>query len=128
MYYLRINSTHARNMNELKMPEVFEVYKDARGEHRFRLKAANGQIIATGEGYSSKAGCLNGINSVKENCTIPERFETYQDNSGEWRYRLKAANGQVIATGEGYSSEAGLKNGIESVTKNALSAEIVEVE
>ncbi len=110
------------------MPEVFEVYKDARGEHRFRLKAPNGEVIATGEGYSSKAGCLNGINSVKENCVIPERFETYQDKSGEWRFRLKAANGQIIATGEGYSSEGGLANGIKSVTKYAVSAEIKEIE
>ena len=110
------------------MPSKFEVYKDARGEHRFRLKAANGQTIATGEGYSSKAGCLNGINSVKENSQIPERFETYEDKAGEWRFRLKAANGQVIAVGEGYSSEAALKDGIESVAKNAASAEIVEVE
>ena len=110
------------------MPGVFEVYKDARGEHRFRLKAANGQTIATGEGYSSKAGCINGINSVKENCQIPERFETYEDNSGQWRFRLKAANGQIIAVGEGYSSESALKDGIESVTKNAVPAEIVEIE
>jgi hypothetical protein len=110
------------------MPEVFEVYKDAREEHRFRLKAPNGEIIASGEGYSTKAACLNGINSIKENCVIPERFETYQDNIGEWRFRLKAANGQIIATGEGYSSKDGLANGIKSVTKYALSAEIKEVE
>ena len=62
------------------MPEVFEIYKDAREEHRFRLKAPNGETIASGEGYSTKAACLNGINSVKENCVVPERFETYQDN------------------------------------------------
>ena len=110
------------------MPEVFEVYKDAREEHRFRLKAPNGQIIATGEGYSTKASCLNGINSVKENCINPERWETYQDSSEEWRFRLKAANGQIIATGEGYSTEAALKNGVESIQKYALSADIKEVE
>ena len=60
----------------LKMSGTFEVYKDAKGEYRFRLKAANGQTLATAEGYSAKAGCLNGINSVKENSQIPERFET----------------------------------------------------
>jgi uncharacterized protein YegP (UPF0339 family) len=109
------------------MSEVFEVYQDAREEYRFRLKAPNGEIIASGEGYTVKASCLNGINSVKENCSIPERFETYQDKSGEWRFRLKAANGQIIATGEGYSSENGLTNGIKAVTKYAQSAEIKEV-
>lgn len=44
----------------------FELYKDARGEYRWRLKSANGQTIATGgEGYTSKAGAQNGINAVK---------------------------------------------------------------
>ncbi|TGL63904.1 DUF1508 domain-containing protein [Leptospira ognonensis] len=47
------------------MAAKFEVYKDKAGEFRFRLKAGNGEVIATGEGYSSKQACLNGINSVK---------------------------------------------------------------
>lgn len=112
----------------VKMPEVFEVYKDAKGEHRFRLKAPNGQIIATGESYTTKAACLNGIESIKENVAYAERFETYQDNLGEHRFRLKAANNQIIATGEGYSSEAALMNGIESVKRYATSAEIKLIE
>jgi len=45
----------------------FEVYKDEKGEYRFRLRAPNGEIIAIGEAYASKAGCMNGIESVKEN-------------------------------------------------------------
>jgi len=45
----------------------FELYKDSRGEFRFRLKASNGQIIASGEGYKTKAGALNGIQSIKKN-------------------------------------------------------------
>lgn len=45
----------------------FEIYKDRKGEFRWRLKAANNQVIATSEGYSSKAGCKNGIESVKKN-------------------------------------------------------------
>jgi len=57
------------------MAAKFEVYKDAKGEFRFRLKAANGEIIATGEGYSSKAACLNGIESVKKNAPVAEIVE-----------------------------------------------------
>ena len=50
------------------MAGKFEVYKDARGEFRWRLKASNGQTIATGgEGYTTKAACMNGIDSVKRN-------------------------------------------------------------
>ncbi len=55
------------------------------------------------------------------------KFEIYKDKAGEYRFRLKAGNGEVIATGEGYSSKQACENGIESVKKNAPSAEIVEV-
>ncbi len=55
------------------------------------------------------------------------KFELYTDKAGEWRFRLKASNGQVIATGEGYSSKAGALNGIESIKTNAPGAEVVEV-
>ncbi len=51
------------------MPAQFEVYKDAKGEFRFRYKAANGQIVAQGQGYSSKAACMNGIKSIQENAS-----------------------------------------------------------
>ena len=56
------------------------------------------------------------------------KFEVYADAKGEYRWRLKASNGQTIATGgEGYASKANAKAGIESVRKNAPDAEIVEV-
>ncbi|HNV47595.1 MAG TPA: YegP family protein [Spirochaetota bacterium] len=57
------------------MAAKFEVYKDGKGEYRFRLKAANGEIIAVGEGYSNKQGCLNGIESIKKNAPIAEIVE-----------------------------------------------------
>jgi len=49
------------------MAGKFELYKDKKGEYRFRLVASNGQTIATSEGYSSKDGALKGIESVKKN-------------------------------------------------------------
>ncbi|HEY5664186.1 MAG TPA: YegP family protein [Ilumatobacter sp.] len=49
------------------MAGKFEVYQDKKGEFRFRLKAGNGQVIATGEGYSTKKACLNGIASIRKN-------------------------------------------------------------
>ncbi len=49
------------------MAGKFEVYTDKAGKHRFRLKASNGQVIAVGEAYESKAACLNGIESIKKN-------------------------------------------------------------
>ncbi len=58
---------------------------------------------------------------------IAGKFELYTDKAGEWRFRLKASNGQVIATGEGYSSKAGALNGIESIKTNAPDAPVEEV-
>jgi uncharacterized protein YegP (UPF0339 family) len=58
------------------LPEpVFEWYKDKAGKYRFRLKAANGEIIAVSEGYASKEGCVGGIESVKKNASIAKIVE-----------------------------------------------------
>lgn len=54
------------------MPAKFEVYKDASGQFRFRLRAANNEIIAVSEAYPAKASCMNGIESVKTNAPIAE--------------------------------------------------------
>jgi len=47
------------------------------------------------------------------------KFEIYKDNAGEFRFRLKAGNGQNILASEGYAAKGGCTNGIESVKKNA---------
>ena len=49
------------------MAAKFEVYKDKADKFRFRLKAGNGEVIAVGEAYESKASCMNGIESIKKN-------------------------------------------------------------
>jgi uncharacterized protein YegP (UPF0339 family) len=107
----------------------------------FNLKAGNGEIIATSEVYTSKSSCMNGIASVKRNSVLAgiedqtvdgfekiknPKFEVYTDKKGEFRFRLKAGNGEIIATGESYKAKAGCMNGIESIKKNAPDAEIVE--
>jgi uncharacterized protein len=62
------------------LPEpVFEWYKDKKGKFRFRLKAGNGEIIAVGEAYSSKDGCINGIESVKKNAPIAKVVEAKEE-------------------------------------------------
>lgn len=104
----------------------FEMYTDKAGEYRFRLKAWNGQIILTSEGYTSKDGCENGIESVRENSQIDERFERKETATG-CKFTLKAGNGQAIGESEVYTSDAACENGIESVAKNAPEAEVVEV-
>lgn len=115
------------------------VLKETATGFKFDLKATNGQVIATSEVYNTKAACLNGIESVKTNCvgdvedqTVEPvvavkhpKFELYTDKAGEFRFRLKAKNGEVIATSEGYKTKASCENGIDSVKKNAPEAETV---
>ena len=117
------------------------VIRRIRSGIKFDLKAANGQIIATSEVYASEAACKNGVESVKKNAPVAAvenqtvegyatekhpKFEVYTDKAGEFRFRLKATNGQVIAVSEGYKAIASCLNGIESVKKNAVDAEVVE--
>ena len=110
---------------------------------KFDLKAGNGEVIATSEVYTAEASCRKGIESVRKNAPIAgienqtvegfeavkhPKFEIYLDKAGEYRFRLKATTGEIIAVSEGYKALAGCENGIESVKKNAPDAEIVEVE
>jgi uncharacterized protein YegP (UPF0339 family) len=107
------------------MAGKFECYKDKAGEYRFRLKAGNGEIILSSEGYKSKASCDNGIASVKKNCLDEKCFDKKQTDSGKYRFNLKSTNGQVIGSSQSYDSESGRDNGIASVTRNAPDAAIV---
>lgn len=118
----------------------FVIRKTATGI-KFDLKAGNGEVIATSEVYSSESACRNGIASVQKNAPAAgvedqtvegfaavkhPKFEVYTDKAGEFRFRLKATNGQIIAVGEGYKQKDSCLNGIESIKKNAVDAKIVE--
>jgi uncharacterized protein YegP (UPF0339 family) len=106
----------------------FEVLKDKAGEHRFRLKAGNGEIILTSQGYNEQAGCANGIESVEKSAGNAERFEKTTTDSGKFRFNMKAGNNQVIGTSQNYSTESGRDNGIESVGRSAPDAGVDEVD
>ena len=119
------------------------VIKTTKTGVKFALKAGNGEVIATSEVYTTEAACRSGIASVQkaapaaavEDQTVENfeaqkhpKFEVYTDKAGEYRFRLKASNGQIIAVGEGYKAKASCLNGIESVKKNAPGASIVEAD
>ena len=55
------------------------------------------------------------------------KFELYKDAGGKFRFRLKAGNGEIIASSEAYNSEASAQNGIESVKTNAPTAQIQDL-
>ena len=117
------------------------VIRETKTGIKFDLKAGNGEVIATSEVYTSKKSCLGGIASVQKNAPVAAvenqtvegyavekhpKFEVYTDKAGEFRFRLKATNGQIIAVSEGYKAMASCMNGIESVKKNAVDAPVVE--
>ncbi|MCB1587421.1 MAG: YegP family protein [Xanthomonadales bacterium] len=95
------------------------------GKRYFNLKAGNGQVILTSQGYASDASCTKGIESVRKNAAAG-RFESLTSESGKPYFVLKATNGQVIGRSQLYESEAARDNGIASVTKNAPDASVVE--
>ena len=118
------------------------VIKETSTGIKFDLKAGNGEVIATSEVYSGEAACKNGVESVRTNAPIANfedqtvedfevaknpKFEMYLDKAGEYRFRLKARNGEIIATSEGYKAKAGCLNGIESVRKNAPDATVEKI-
>lgn len=105
----------------------FETYQDAKKEHRWRLKATNGQIIATGgQGYKDKRDCDNAIERIKKDAATKLTFETYEDAKKEYRWRLKATNGQVIATSQGYKDKRDCENSIDVIKKGAEKARVEE--
>lgn len=99
----------------------FVITKRTNGEFQFNLKAGNGQTILTSEGYTTKAACLNGIESVKTNAQDDGRFDRKESSNGKPYFNLKATNGQIIGSSEMYESTAARENGIESVKTNAPS-------
>ena len=117
------------------------VIREVESGVKFDLKATNGQVILTSEVYASEASCKQGVASVQKNAPIANvedqtvegyavqkhpKFEIYQDKAGEYRFRLKARNGEIVGVSEGYASKAGCENGIASVKKNAPEAETEE--
>jgi uncharacterized protein YegP (UPF0339 family) len=104
----------------------FLITKRANGEFQFVLKAGNGQVILASEGYTTKAACDNGIESVKKNSQDDARFDRLESKNGKPYFNLKATNGQIIGSSEMYESVAARENGIESVMKNASGADVKE--
>lgn len=109
------------------MSGKFEVSKRSNGEFQFNLKAGNGQIILSSEGYTAKASCLAGVESVRKNSQDDSRYDRKSSSNGKPFFNLTASNGQVIGSSQMYADEAGRDNGIASVKNNASNAELVDL-
>ena len=135
----------------------FELFQDRGGGWRWRLRHRNGNIIASsGEGYASRQKCQQGMHSVMRNAlgaavmqiepedpeeTLSETetepiavesrasFEVYEDNAGEWRWRLVHDNGNIIAdSGEGYASKRNVERAMAGVREYAAEADYLRID
>jgi uncharacterized protein YegP (UPF0339 family) len=132
-YTRRRDARRALDSVRERVPDAdFDVYEGNAGEYRWRLRAENGEIVAdSGEGYSSRSNAENSVDRVRE--YLPDAdaldvggaaFEVYEDAGGEWRWRLRHRNGNIVATGgEGYSSRTAAQDGVDSVKRNAPGAD-----
>ncbi len=111
---------------------TFELYEDNRGEYRWRLRHDNGNIIAdSGEGYANRSGAREAIERIQS--YAPEAdvldvgqaaFEIYEDAGGQYRWRLRHRNGNIVAdSGEGYGSRSAAEDAVNSVKRNAPGAD-----
>ncbi|MDO4182152.1 MAG: YegP family protein [Coriobacteriia bacterium] len=118
------------------------VIKETDAGTHFVLKAANGQVVATSQVYTSHSSCVAGCESVRTNCTAevedqtytgyPQlknpKYEVFKDKGGAFRFHLKAHNGEIIASSQGYKFKKSCLNGIASIKRNAPSAPILDEE
>ena len=119
------------------------IIKETKTGFTYRLKSGNMQTVCTSQVYKTMSSCKAGIESLKKFCnscvedqTLKSfeplknpKYEIYLDKANQYRFRLKANNGEIIILSEdGYSSKSGCKNGIESIAKNAPDATVEKEE
>lgn len=105
----------------------FQVFRSsANSEYYYRLRAANGEIILNGEGYTTKQSCLNGISSVKTNAPFDSRYDR-RDGTYNYTFTLKAANGEIIGRSESYTTSVSRENGIAAVKRDAPTAPVEDL-
>lgn len=104
----------------------FVITKRVNGEYQFNLKAGNGEIILTSEGYNQKASCQKGITSVKNNSQDDSKYDRRVAKNDKDYFVLKAGNGEIIGKSQYYVSKSSMETGIASVKHNAPDAEVVD--
>ncbi|KAB1228798.1 YegP family protein [Chryseobacterium viscerum] len=104
----------------------FVITQRVNREYQFNLKAGNGEIILTSEGYVQKTSCQKGIESVRVNSQEDLRYDRRVAVNSKEYFVLKARNGEIIGKSQLYSTKSGMENGIASVKSNAPDAEIID--
>ncbi len=106
------------------MPGKFEIYKNKSGQFQFSLKSSDGRIILESDKYSSRAGAVRGIQTVRKNAALRDRFEPIEDKAAKPYFVLKAGNHQVIAQSSKFESVRAMENSMAVVMKTAPKAKL----
>lgn len=107
----------------MKNPK-YQIFQGKDGQYYFRLRAGNGQIVLSSEGYASKSGAEAGIQSVKMNGIWDTRFTRQQSKDGQHFFTLRAVNNEVIGRGERYKSKSSMENGVKAIMGIAATSPI----
>lgn len=114
------------NTKERKNGGKFEIEKFD-GEYSWDLKASNGQILCQADGYTSKSGVMNSIDSFKKN--IKEgTFKCVKDKNNNYCYKLYTQSGRVCAVGESYTTKTSTESAANSVVAFYRDAEVIEIQ
>jgi uncharacterized protein YegP (UPF0339 family) len=111
---------------EEKMASAYKIHRASNNQFYFVLEAENGKVILSSEMYMRMESVLEGINSVRINLVIDDRFIRKTENSGKPYFVLVAANREPIGTSEMYSSKAAMEKGVESVKQNGPTDKIID--
>lgn len=118
------------------------VIKKVNTGYKFVLHARNGKVVLDSEVYTTEQACIKGTDSIRRNAPVANiqlmleepyehvknpKFEIYIDKAGQYRFRLKAKNGEIIGTSEAYKAKANALIGARSIMKNAPTTEIVKL-
>lgn len=104
---------------------TIEMYADAKAEFRWRMKDADGTIVATsGQGYKAKADCKTMVEKFKSDIG-KYKFEISQDNEKKHRFSMIASNGQTVgSSSKGYDKKDEVEKVVEAIKKGAKNAKI----
>ena len=103
---------------------TFQIFPSS-GQYWYHLRADNGEIVQSGEGYTAKASCENGIRAVQANCQ-PHRFGSFLE-SGQYGFNHVAANGEIIGRSEKYTTAQARYNGLQVVPCEAPKARVQDL-
>tara|TARA_R110002012_G_scaffold18262_2_gene67361 strand:+ start:426 stop:773 length:348 start_codon:yes stop_codon:yes gene_type:complete len=109
------------------MTKRFELFQGTNSQYYFRLKSANNEIILASEGYTTKANCHNGIQSVKSHSPYDSYYKRLNSANGQYYFTLTASNGQVIGVSETYTTTQARENGISAVKRDAPTAPVLDL-